>query len=243
MAIILGSGLSGAVRARIDGCEIPFEKLGVPARALPGHPAVTYAGAWAGKRVVAFAGRAHLYQGYDANDVTYAVRLAAASGATTIVLTNAAGALNAAYLPGDVMLVTDHINLTGATPHEGTAFAPGDPFLNMVDAYAPHLRRLAREGAREATLHEGIYAGVRGPQYETPAESEAYRRLGADAIGMSTVLETIAARALRLDVLGLSLITNLMPSRPAFSHEGVLAASLAGAERVAAVIEEVLSAL
>jgi len=240
VAIVLGSGLADGARARIDGVEIPYAKLHAPASALAGHPGLAYAGAWAGKRVVAFAGRAHLYQGHSAAEVTYFVRLAAASGARTIVLTNAAGGLNADYAAGDLMLIRDHINLTGTTPLDGTST---DPFLDMSEAYAPRLREIARETALDIPLREGVYAGVRGPQYETPAEWEALRRLGADAVGMSTVLETIAARALGAEVLGISLITNAAAGAESVSHTGVLAASQAGSEKVALVIERFLAAL
>jgi len=239
-AIVLGSGLSEGVRTRIVGVEVPYAKLHAPLTTVAGHPGFAYAGAWAGKRVAAFAGRAHLYEGYSAREVVYFVRLAVASGAKALVLTNAAGGLNAHYARGDVMLVTDHLNLTGATPIDP---AHGDPFVNMVDAYSPRLRSLAREGSGATRMHEGVYAGVRGPQYETAAESEALRRLGADAVGMSTVLETIAARALGVEVLGISLITNAIGPQTDVSHAEVLAASQAGAERVAAIVEGVLAAL
>ena len=226
------------MRERITGSELPYEKLHAPQSALAGHPGIAYAGTWAGKRVVAFAGRAHLYQGYSPDDVTYFVRLAAASGAKTIVLTNAAGGLNASFARGDVMLIRDHLNLTGATPLDGNR---PNPFLSTIDLYAPHL--LAREHAGAVPLREGVYAGVRGPQYETPAESEALRRLGADAVGMSTVLETLAARSLGLDVLGISLISNIIGAQSEVSHEEVLAASREGAAAVASVIEGLFAAL
>jgi purine-nucleoside phosphorylase len=228
------------VRDRIGGAEIDYERLHAPARPLAGHPGAAYAGTWAGKRVVAFAGRAHLYQGFTPGEATYFVQLAAAAGAKTIVLTNAAGGLNPTYARGDVMLIADHINLTGATPLDGGL---PNPFLSTVDAYTPHLRVLARTHAGDVPLREGVYAGVRGPQYETPAESEALRRLGADAVGMSTVLETLAARRLGLDVLGISLITNVIGPQHEVSHEDVLTASHEGSASVATVIEGVLAAL
>lgn len=240
VAIVLGSGLAHDVATRIAGTEIEFERLGVPPVAVAGHSGVAYVGAWAGKRVIAFAGRAHLYAGYDPADVTYCVRLAAAAGATIVVLTNAAGGLNAAYQGGDIMLIADHINLTGDTPLAGNS---ANPFLDMVDAYAPRLRSLAHAQWAQGELREGVYAGVRGPQYETPAETEAIRRLGADAVGMSTVLETLAARSLGIEVLGLSLITNVIGAHTPVSHEEVLAVGKLGATRLASVIESVIAAL
>ncbi len=240
MAIVLGSGLADSVRGRIDGTEIPYEKLDAPSAALPGHPGVAYAGTCGGKRVVAFAGRAHLYQGFTPHEVTFFVRLAAAAGAKTIVLTNAAGGLNAGFARGDVMLISDHLNLTGLSPIDP---ALGSPFVGMVDAYAPRLRALARETVEDASLREGVYAGVRGPQFETAAESEALRRMGADAVGMSTVLETIAARSLGLDVLGISLITNVIRPDRDVSHEEVLAASQEGGSRLGRVVEGTIAAL
>jgi purine-nucleoside phosphorylase len=238
-AVVLGSGLGETVRERIDGSAIPYGKLGAPRTTLAGHPGVAFAGTWNGKRVAAFAGRAHLYQGHSARDVSYFVHLAAAAGAPVIVLTNAAGALNPAYERGDLMLIRDHINLTFATPLLGNT---ADPFVNMVDAYAPHLRVLARAHTGGEALREGVYVGVVGPQYETPAEVEMLRRIGGDAVGMSTVLETIAARALGLDVLGISLVTNV--AGPAeVSHDEVLRTSKIGADRVARLVENVIGAL
>jgi purine-nucleoside phosphorylase len=240
-AVVLGSGLSGAVQARIDGESIPYSKLGLPRAKIAGHPGVATAGTWAGKRVVAFAGRVHLYEGHSARAVSYAVRLAAAAGARTIVLTNAAGGLNEAFVRGDVMLLSDHINLTGTTPIDPRRDA--QPFLNMADAYAPHLRALAHANSGDIALREGVYAGVTGPAYETPAESQALRRLGADAVGMSMVIETIAARALGLDVLGISLITNTLGQANDVSHDEVLEIAHAGGDRIAFLIESVLGSI
>ncbi len=235
---MLGSGLAQAVLARIDGSDIAYGKLGAPDPGVAGHLGIARAGTWADRRVVAFAGRAHLYAGYSPREVTYLVRLSAATGARTIVLTNAAGGLNASFAAGDVMILSDHLNLTGESP---IAHDDLDPFVNMRDAYAPHVRAIARTTTLDdGTLREGVYAGVRGPQYETPAESEMLRRLGADAVGMSTVLEAIAARRLGLSVLGLSLITNVIAPERDVSHADVLAASTEGSERIAHVIEHML---
>ena len=241
VAVVLGSGLSETIGSRIAGSEIPFDKLeGAPLSSLPGHPGIAYVGMWAGKRVIAFAGRAHLYQGKTPDEVTYFVRLAAAAGATTVILTNAAGGLNPSYVRGDLMLIADHINWTGTS---AIAFDDSQPFLNLLEAYAPRLRQLAHVHAGDRALREGVYAGLRGPAYETLAEADALRRLGADAVGMSTVLETMAARKLGLEVLGISLISNVIGPSEKPSHEDVLEASRNGAERIASLIEGVLGAL
>jgi purine-nucleoside phosphorylase len=240
-AIVLGSGLSDAVRVRVEGTTIPYAKLGLPRAAVAGHPGVAVVGQWNGKRVVAFAGRVHLYEGHSARAVTYAVRLAAKAGARTIVLTNAAGGLNEEFAPGDLMLVRDHLNLTGTSPL-GPRHKPS-PFVNMAEAYAPHLRTLAQANSERIALREGVYAGVTGPAYETPAEASALRRLGADAVGMSLVLETIAARAAGLEVLGISLIANAIGPEREVSHQEVLDVARAGGDRIALLIESVLGAL
>jgi purine-nucleoside phosphorylase len=183
----------------------------------------------------------HLYQGFSARKVTYFVRLAAAAGARTVILTNAAGGLNESYTAGDLMLIADHLNLTGATPLDARHEA--DPFLNMHDTYAPRLRALAHEVAGAGALREGVYAGVAGPAYETPAESRALRALGADAVGMSTVLETILARALGLDVLGISVLSNVIGASAELSHAAVVAASESAGERMSGLIDGVLQRL
>ena len=241
-AIVLGSGLAQGVRERVDGKTIAYKKLpGAPQAKLAGHPGYVLCGLWSGKRVAVFAGRAHLYQGFAGHEVTYSVRVAAASGAGTIVLTNAAGGLNAQYARGDLMLIADHLNLTGATPlgPEGKR----DPFLSLSEVYTHRLRALAQTSCGNLVLHEGVYAGVRGPAYETPAEARALRVLGADAVGMSTVLEAIEARALAMDVLGISLISNLIGADHDVSHSDVLAAARDGAERIAQLVEGVLARL
>ncbi len=245
VGIVLGSGLSDAASTRFESVAIPYGELeGAPRSPLAGHPGVAHVGSWAGKRVVVFAGRAHLYQGHTPHEVTYFVRLAAATGARAMILTNAAGGLNPEFAPGDVMLISDHLNLTGTT---AIASDDAQPFLNMLEAYSPRLRAVARkqtaDPSGQPTLREGVYAGLRGPAYETLAEAEMLRRLGADAVGMSTVLETMAARRLGLEVLGISLISNVIGPAHAPSHEEVLAASKAGAERIASLIEGVLKAI
>ncbi|MDP9105091.1 MAG: purine-nucleoside phosphorylase, partial [Candidatus Eremiobacteraeota bacterium] len=175
------------------------------------------------------------------------VVVAAHAGAKTFVLTNAAGGVNPDYAPGDLMLIVDQLNLTGTSPLIGADLLPGQSarFVDMVDAYAPHLRELARHIAAEyaITLHDGVYAGLAGPAYETPAEARYLRGIGADAVGMSTVLETIAARALGRDVVGFSLITNVHGTGAPTSHEEVLDAAARSAESVARLVEGIVANL
>jgi len=239
VAVILGSGLSEAFETRSAFEALPYERFpGSPQATLEGHPGHALAGEWAGRRVALFGGRVHLYQGFRADEVVYFVRLAAAAGARALVVTNAAGALEPTLAPGDILLIGDQINLTGTAPPMELA---DEPSVEMVDAYSPRLRALAR--AIDPSLREGIYAGVRGPYYETPAEARALRVLGADAVGMSTVLETMAARALGLEVLGFSFITNAIGTTSATTHANVLAVAGAGADRLAAIVESVIAKL
>lgn len=210
VGIVLGSGLSSTLRDSFAHVAIPYDALlGMPVAALRGHAGEALVGTWHGKRVVAFAGRVHLYQGFSPTQVTVNVRLAHAAGAKAMILTNAAGGLNAEYRAGDLMLIADHINLTGRNPL--VAWPHDNPFVDMADAYSARLRAIAK-GVVKAGLrvHEGVYASVLGPSYETGAEMRYLRTLGADAVGMSTVLETIFARFLNMGVLGLSLITNVV---------------------------------
>ncbi len=247
-AIVLGSGFGGVLRERIDGGTIPYGRIeGMPEPTVPGHAGEAHVGMLHGRRVVAFSGRFHLYEGRATHDVIYPVAAAAHAGAKTFVLTNAAGGVNTSYRTGDLMLIADQLNLTGTSPLLGAALLPGQEqrFVDMVDAYAPGLRKLARHVAGEygIALQEGIYAGLLGPTYETPAEARYLRRIGADAVGMSTVLETIAARALARDVIGFSLITNVHGAGTPTSHEDVIAAAAAAAENVARLIEGIVANL
>lgn len=242
VAIILGSGLSEPVQAHFAGSALPYRRLrGAPTSQVAGHPGHAIVGSWGGKRAVAFAGRVHLYQGYSAREVTYFVRVAAKAGARTIVLTNAAGGLNPIYGSGDIMLIADHLNLTGQSPLRSARGT--NPFVSMIDAYEPSLRTLARSVADGTVLREGVYAAVAGPAYETPAEAAMLRGMGADAVGMSTALETIAARALGLRVLGMSLITNTIGPATAVSHADVLSASAAAGPTVAGLLQRIIAAL
>jgi purine-nucleoside phosphorylase len=245
-AIVLGSGFGAVLRERIDGATIPYKKIaGMPLPSVAGHAGEAHVGLLQGRRVVAFSGRFHIYEGRETGEVIYPILVAAHAGATAFVLTNAAGGVNPDYRAGDLMLIADQLNLTGTSPLIGAELLPGQAqrFVDMVDAYAPHLREAARRVAAEHgfTLREGVYAGLVGPTYETPAEARYLRTIGADAVGMSTVLETIAARALGREVAGLSLITNVHGTGEPTSHEEVLDAAARNAEKVAAMIEALVA--
>lgn len=245
-AIVLGTGLGEALSTKISVDPIPYAKIdGMPKDMISGHPGLALIGMMQARRVVAFAGRFHLYQGYDAHDVVAPVEIAAAAGAKTIVLTNAAGGLNSDYVPGDFMFIADHLNLLGADPLAGSDRAMrGEAFVEMIGAYPPYLRERAQAIASGQGLrtHVGTYAAVRGPSFETPAEAHMLRSLGADAVGMSTVLETIAARALGLTVLGISLITNVVGS-PDGGHLNVVAIGRANAGRFANLLDGIVATL
>jgi purine-nucleoside phosphorylase len=247
-AIVLGSGFGGVLRDRIDATPLAYKKIaGMPETTVPGHAGEALVGQLHGRRIVAFSGRFHLYEGYDPLELVYPVALAAHAGAKTIMLTNAAGGINTTYHAGDLMLIVDQLNLTGRSPLVGKLPFPGvkDRFVDMVDAYDPHLCDLARHiaGQYAITLHDGIYAGLMGPAYESPAEAKLWRSMGADAVGMSTVLETIAARALGLSVVGFSLIANVHLTGDVATHAAVIAASQRGASDIARLIEGIVANL
>ncbi|HTZ54240.1 MAG TPA: purine-nucleoside phosphorylase [Candidatus Acidoferrum sp.] len=217
VAIVLGSGLSSAFRESFRHVSIPYDSLlGMPVATLRGHAGEVLVGNLRGKNVAAFAGRVHLYQGFSPSQVTTSVRLAYAAGAHMMILTNAAGSLRDDLEPGDIMMLKDHLNLTGRNPLIGWPFE--NPFLDMADAYSGRLRAIVQSVAAPAhRLREGVYAGVQGPNYETVAEANYLRTIGADAVGMSTVLETIFARFLSMGVLAFSMITNVVAT-PGTSH-------------------------
>jgi purine-nucleoside phosphorylase len=235
LAIVLGSGLSELLADSAAFDLIAYEDLGIPAAQLAGHAGHALVGRRHGKRVLAFAGRIHAYQGFAAREITRNVAIAAEHGAKTLLLTNAAGALNPDFQAGDLMVIADHINLSGMNPLVGSGLS--NPFVNMTDAYSPELRKLAHE--LDPDLREGVYAGMLGPTYETPAEARFLRAAGADAVGMSTVLETIAARAKKLHVFGVSLITNLVAS-PDTSHQEVTDVAQRVAPRLAKLLDELI---
>ena len=206
VAAVLGSGLNVLVSSRESLDSVPYSEFAdLPKPSVPGHEGRFVLGKMGSTPVIFAQGRVHLYEGHTARQVTGAVRILAAAGIKRLILTNAAGVANENFSPGSWMMIGDHINLTGTTPLLGTA-----QFLDLTETYSkPWRAEFARAAkAQNMTLHEGIYAGLLGPQYETPAEVRMLRLLGADAIGMSTVLEAIQARALGLEVAGFSCLTN-----------------------------------
>jgi purine-nucleoside phosphorylase len=243
VGIVLGSGLGGLADALTEPVAIPFAELpGWPAATAPGHLGRLLLGNLEGVPVVMLQGRFHLYEGNDSGLVVQPVLLMGRLGARTVVLTNAAGGLNPAYGAGTLMVIADHLNLTGRTPLLGpNADQIGPRFPDLTDVYAPALRaQLHAAAAAEGTaLKEGIYVGLLGPSYETPAEVRLFRTFGGDAVGMSTVLEAIACRWAGLQVAGISLVTNPGAgySGVPLSHEEVLAAGQEAGPRLAGVIQ------
>src|SRR5512141_1200764 len=210
--IVLGSGLGSLAGDLEDPVAIPFADLpGWPAATAPGHVGRLVLGRLGGVPVVMLQGRFHMYEGNDPGLVVQPVLLFRKLGAALVLLTNAAGGVNPDFGPGTLMVISDHLNLTGRTPLLGpNADELGPRFADMTDVWTPRLRtRMHAAGAAEGVdLQEGVYAGLLGPTYETPAEVRMLRTLGADAVGMSTVIEAIAARWAGLDVCGVSVVTN-----------------------------------
>ncbi len=240
--IVLGSGLGSLADGLSEAVAIPFGDLpGWPAATAPGHAGRLLLGRLDGVPVAMLQGRFHLYEGNDPGLVVQPVLLMGRLGARTVVLTNAAGGLNPGFGAGTLMVISDHLNLTGRTPLMGpNANEVGPRFPDLTEVYAPaHRERLhAAARAEGARLEEGIYVGLLGPTYETPAEVRMFRGLGGDAVGMSTVLEAIACRWAGIEVAGISLVTNPGAgySGHPLSHEEVLAAGAAAGPALARVI-------
>lgn len=237
IAVVLGSGLNALAQDASAEDSISYSEFGdLPKTSVSGHLGRFVLKQVHDKSIVYALGRSHLYEGHSARDVSGGVRLLAAAGVKRIVLTNAAGTVNQNFLPGSWMMIADHINLTGATPLLG-----GAEFVDMTEAYSKQWRAEFARAAelQDLVLHEGVYAGVLGPQYETPAEVRMLRQLGADAIGMSTVLEAIQARALGLEVAGFSCLTNWAAGigSASLSHEEVLEVGQNAASTFARLLE------
>lgn len=239
VALVLGSGWSEAVAGLAVVGRIPLDALpGFHAPAVVGHGGELLAVRMRGDRfALVFTGRTHHYEGRGVAAVVHGVRTAAAAGVRTLVLTNGSGSLRTEWDPGTPVLISDHINLTGVTP------LVGPRFVDMSEAYAARLRELAR--GVDPTLPEGVYVQFPGPQYETPAEVRMARAIGGDLVGMSTTLETIAARERGVEVLGLSLATNLAAgiSPTPLDHQEVIEAGQAAAPRLRQLVTGLLEVL
>src|SRR6188472_757036 len=249
VGIVLGSGLGGLADDLDDAVAIPFAELpGWPAATAPGHAGRLLLGRLGGRPVVLLQGRFHLYEGYDPGLVIQPVLLFARLGARIVILTNAAGGLDPSFGPGTLMVMRDHLNLTGRSPLIGpNADELGPRFPDLTDAWSPRLReRLHAAAAAEGVpLTEGIYVGLTGPTYETPAEVRMLAALGGHAVGMSTVLECIAARWVGLEVCGVSLVTNAGAGYTGapLTHEEVLEAGASAGPRLANVIRRFIEDL
>jgi purine-nucleoside phosphorylase len=213
VGVILGSGLGDFAASVEDRLEIPYAQIpGFPASAVVGHAGTLVAGSLAGVPIVVLSGRIHYYEGHPMQTVVTPARVLGLLGCRDVVVTNAAGGIDTSYRPGDLMLIADHINLFGTNPLVGPNDETfGARFPDMSDAYRADLRRLAKAVAKrvKVPLREGVYVGVTGPSYETPAEIRAFRNLGANAVGMSTVPEVIALAHMGVGVVGVSCITNM----------------------------------
>ncbi|MQY14881.1 Purine nucleoside phosphorylase [Streptomyces sp. RB5] len=239
VALVMGSGWVPAADALGSAeAEFPVTELpGFPPPAVEGHAGTIRSYLVGDKRALVFLGRTHYYESRDVAAVAHGVRTATAAGCKTIVLTNGCGGLRSGMRPGQPVLISDHINLTATSPIVGANF------VDLTDLYSPRLRALCKEV--DGSLEEGVYVQFPGPHYETPAEIEMIRRLGADLVGMSTTLEAIAAREAGAEVLGISLVTNLaagMTGEP-LNHEEVLRAGHESAARMGALLADVLPRL
>jgi len=244
VAVVLGSGWSRAAAELGDGPTVALTELpGFPAPSAEGHGAAVRAIEVAGRHVLVFLGRVHLYEGHAASVVAHGVRTAALAGCRTIVLTNGAGSLRREWSIGQPVLISDHVNLTGRSPLTGPTPPPRfrSRFVDLTDLYSARLRAVAR--TVEPTLPDGVYVGFHGPHFETPAEIRMAGTLGGDLVGMSTVLEAIAARHMGMEVLGLSLATNLAAGISAVPIDGadVIAAGDAAGERIGRLLAAILA--
>ncbi|MCB1203541.1 MAG: purine-nucleoside phosphorylase [Verrucomicrobiae bacterium] len=244
VGVILGSGLGGFADLLVDAVSCGFGEVeGLPSSGVPGHAGRLHFGSLGGVEVAVAQGRVHLYEGHTAREVAAMVRLFGELGVKTLLLTNAAGIVNANLKPGRWMLISDHLNLARQSPLTG-----GPEFVDQSDVYSLELRELLRAESLELTgtrLVEGVYAWVNGPEYETPAEVCMLRALGADAVGMSTVPEAIQGRALGMRIVGLSCLTNYGAGLSAapLSHEEVMETGRAAAKDLFTLLESAIPAM
>lgn len=228
IAVVLGSGLGGFTDVIEDKVEVSYKDIpNFPVSSAKGHDGKIVAGKINGKFILVFSGRIHYYEGYYMDKVALPSLVAKLLGCNKMIITNAAGGINDDFLPGDLMLIKDHIKLCAENPLIGNESSElGTTFIDMTNAYSKDFREVAKDVAYGLglNLHEGVYAYMSGPCYETPAEIKMLKTLGADAVGMSTVPEVIMARYCGLDVLGISCITNLAAgiSKTKLTHEEVL---------------------
>ena len=237
--LVLGSGLGTFVDRLSIAERIPFTTAGLPQSSVSGHAGEVILGTLGNARLAVLSGRVHLYEGCSAGDVTAGIRLLAGAGISSLILTNAAGTLNPAFPPSRWMMLTDHLNLTGQSPLSGKP-----NFVDMCTVYSPRMRdKIARSAAGQGMpLHQGVYAGLCGPQYETPAEIRMLRTLGADAVGMSTVLEAMQAHALGLEIAAFSCLTNWAAGLAGpLDHSEVIATGLTAAGDFTELLAECLA--
>ena len=248
VAVVLGSGLSG-FESRVEAAtKVLYREVGLPSPSVAGHSGQLVLGTIRGRRVAVLAGRVHYYEGHELPVVTAAVRALGVLGVKNLLLSNAAGAANPDFRPGDLMVICDHINFMGVNPLRGpNAEGIGPRFPDMTETYDHELRRLFLESGRRHGLkmHEGVYLALSGPSYETPAEIRAFRMWGADAIGMSTVPEVIVGRHAGMRVGAVSCITNMAAGLAGglLSHEEVKQVGAAVSTALADVFEDVIAAL
>ena len=249
VALTLGSGLSSYAESLPNAIAIPYSEIpGFPVPTVEGHSGTLVSAAFEGGNALVFAGRVHFYEGRPLTDLVFGARMAVLGGCTTVILTNAAGGCGEGLDPGDLVVLTDHLNLTAQNPlHGPNDDRLGPRFPDMSTVYPAHLREKAHTAAASAgtSLKEGVYAWFTGPSYETPAEVEMARRIGADLVGMSTVPEAIAVTHMGADVLGISLVTNYaagITDQP-LSHEEVTKTAALAKDRFTAVLDRLLAEL
>ncbi|MBG9979836.1 purine-nucleoside phosphorylase [Facklamia sp. DSM 111018] len=229
IGLILGSGLGDMVEEMTNAIKIKYEDIpDFPTSTVEGHEGRLVYGELAGKKVIALQGRFHYYEGYDLETVTYPIRIFNQLGVKTLILTNAAGGVNEEFKPGDLMVITDHLNLTGENPLIGSNKPEGPRFVDMSQTYSHQGQTLLYQAASELGYHlqKGVYTWFTGPSYETPAEIRAVRTLGGDAVGMSTVPEAIVGRHCEMEIIGISCITNYAAGmQEHLNHEEVVTIS------------------
>lgn len=249
IALVLGSGLSDYAASLPNAVEVPYDRIpGFPVPTVEGHGGSLFSADLGGTNLMVLAGRVHFYEGWSLEEVVFGVRTAVSSGCETVVLTNAAGAVAEGLLPGDLVLIKDHLNLAGHNPLIGRNDSRlGPQFPDLTGLYNADLRLRASETAARLgiDLKEGVYAWFAGPSYETPAEIQMVRRMGGDLVGMSTVPEAIAARHMGSRVLALSLVTNLAAglSPTPLSHDEVQETAAAARQRFTTLIDALLPSL